>query len=492
MKALLRASFFLSLLFSLLPADWLNHGGNAQRNCIANVNGPSAPTVLWQGTLPSSFGQNVLIWEDKLVTYRDNFTTSILVCHDLETGDTLWTLDFPGSGGRTLPAGMHDGKVYVVNLQNTAPDTLYAYDAADGSLVWRCPCPVSMYLSESATFADDGDLIIPLEGFATARINHLAGDTVWTTPRVWPVSGSADATVGDSHWYCFGGALVGGSLKLYSFDVATGHKLDSVPIEDTHPGGSAPYGNIIVGPDQVLYAHRCGDNVTAVEDSGNSLRIRWVYDVGESLHSPFAQLACGPDSSVYALAHGRIIRLDPATGTPRDSSPYIKDPAAVFAVHMAIGADGTVYATNGGYSRGALYAFTPDLRVLWVESIPNVSTSNPAVGPGGELAIAGSGTDLRVYRDAQAAGERATLCARRMTLDIRPNPCAGTAVLHLATGPLDHSTTPPRVYDASGRLVRHCSLQPGNRSLALDLRGLSTGTYFIRLGSQTTAVVLTN
>src|SRR5512141_432636 len=115
-------------------------------------------TTLWQGTLPSSFGQNILIWEDKLVTYRDNFTTSILVCHDLGTGDTLWTLDFPGSGGRTLPAGMRDGKVYVLNLQSSAPDTLYASAAADGTLLWRCPYPVSMYLSESATFCDNGDL----------------------------------------------------------------------------------------------------------------------------------------------------------------------------------------------------------------------------------------------------------------------------------------------------------------------------------------------
>ncbi len=479
-----------------IAGSWENHAGNPQRNCISDRSGPSTPTLLWQGTLPSSFGQPVLIDGNRLVTYRDNFTTSILVCHDLETGDTLWTLDFPGTGGRTLPAGMRDGRVYVVNLQNTAPDTLYAFDSDDGSLVWRCPYPVAMYLSESATFAANGDLILPLEGTTTARINRLTGDTVWTTSRVWPVSGSADCTVGNSNWYCFGGALIGGLLRVYKFSVSTGEKLDSAFVEDTHPGGSAPYGNIAVGPDRVLYCHRCGDNVTAIEDAGDSLHVRWVYDVGDSLYSPFAQLACGPDSSVYALAHGRIIRLDPATGAPVDSSPFIKDPAAVFAVHMAVGADGTVYATNAGYSCGALFAFAPDLELLWVESIPNVSTSNPAIGPNGELAIAGSGTDLRVYRDLEALADRRS--ARLPGVTASPSPFSSSVLLRWTAGPLDHPAA-LRIFDPSGRLVRilraygverraHCVLWDGTDS---EGRRLPPATYFVTASGRPLRLVLT-
>ncbi len=482
----------LYLLASASAQDWVNQGGNPQRNGLSSMPGPHGSTLLWGGTIPSSYGQPVLICDDKLVTYRDNFTTSIAVCHDLETGDTLWTLDFPGTGGRTMPVGFRDNTVYMVNLQNAAPDTLYAFAADDGALVWRCPYPVSVYLSESATFAENGDLILPLEGMRTACINHLTGDTVWTTERVWPVSGSADATVSDSTWYCFGGALVGGSLRLYAFDVATGFKRDSVFIEDTHPGGTAPYGNIMVGPDRVLYAHRCGDNVTAVEDWGDSLHIRWVYPLEDSTYSPFAQLACGPDSSVYALASGRIIRLDPQTGAPLDSSPYIKDSTAVFAAHLSVGADGTVYATNAGYAGGALFAFTPSLSVIWVESIPNVSTSCPALGSGGELAIAGNGTTLKVFRDPTGVGGPKRTPARNR-LVATPNPFRSMTAISLQL--TADSPAETRIYNAAGRLVRSfSSLLSPHSFLVWDgtdgaRHKLPAGAYFLRSG--TTSIVLT-
>ncbi len=489
----------LCLLASARAQDWMNHGGNPQRNGLSRMFGPHQPTLLWEGTLPSSFGQPVLICADKLVTYRDNFTTSIAVCHDLATGDTLWTMDFPGSGGRTMPVAFRDNTVYMVNLQNSAPDTLYAFAAADGALIWRCPYPVSVYLSESATFAENGDLVLPLDGMRTARINHLTGDTVWTTERVWPVSGSADVTISDSMWYCFGGALVGGSLRLYKFDLATGRLRDSVFIEDTHPGGTAPYGNIMVGPDRVLYAHRCGDNVTAVEDWGDSLHIRWVYPLEDSTYSPFAQLACGPDSSVYALANGRIIRLDPETGAALDSSPYIKDSTAVFAAHLSVGSDGTVYATNGGYADGALFAFTPNLSVIWVESIPNVSTSNPALGGDCELAIAGSGTMLKVYRDPTGVGDLERAPVRRH-LSATPNPFTEATTIRLSPLALRHSPSAVSIYDAQGRLVRVLcppqSLTPSPYPLPWDGRNQSgvvapAGVYVIRTGSESVRAVKT-
>jgi outer membrane protein assembly factor BamB len=489
------AAAVLCLLASASAQNWVNHGGNPQRNGLSGVPGPHTPTLLWQGSLPSSFGQPVLICDDKLVTYRDNFSTSIAVCHDLVTGDTLWTLDFPGSGGRTMPIGFRDNTVYMVNLQNSAPDTLYALAADDGSVVWRCPCPVSVYLSESATFADNGDLILPLEGMRTARINRLTGDTVWTTERVWPVSGSADVTVSDSTWYCFGGALVGGSLRLYAFDLATGRKRDSVSIEDTHPGGTAPYGNIMVGPDRVLYAHRCGDNVTAVEDTGDSLHIRWVYALEDSTYSPFAQLACGPDSLVYALASGRVIRLDPQTGAALDSSPHIKDSTAVFAAHLSVGADGTVYATNGGYADGALFAFTPSLSVIWVASIPNVSTSCPALGADGELAIAGGGTTLMVFRaPTGAAGPERAPVGRRLVAT--PNPFRTRMAISLQL--TADSPRGVQVFNAAGQLVRILcppqSLAPKPYSLSWDGRTQSgevapDGVYIITAGSETVRAV---
>jgi hypothetical protein len=292
-------------------------------------------------------------------------------------------------------------------------------------------------------------------------------------------------TVAGARIYCFGGALVGGSLRVYKFDLATGRKLDSVWVEDTHPGGSAPYGNVIVGPDGVLYAHRCADNVTAIQDFGDSLRVRWVYEVSEDPAAPFAQLACGPDSSIYCYSNGRVVRLDPATGAARDSSEVIKDPSAVFAVHIAVGSDGTLYATNGGYASGRLYALTPDLQLLWSDPVPNVSTANPAIGRHGELAIAGGGTVLKVYEGPLAVGETPRSGRKPSAVSgwrASPNPFHHSVTLSL---PGSRSCT---VYDASGRI---CARLPARAGLAQwNAEAVSPGLYFCRGEGRTNVISL--
>jgi outer membrane protein assembly factor BamB len=353
-----------------------------------------------------------------------------------------------------------------------------------------------MYLSESVTYAEDGDLIVSCADFTTARIDRETGDTVWTTPRVWPVSGSADLTVSGDRFYGFGGALVGGGLKVYAFDLATGARLDSVEVEDTHPGGTAPYGNIIAGPDGALYAHRCGDNVTAIEDHRDSLHIRWVHEVSADPAALWAQLACGPDSSVYALSNGRVVRLDHETGAAIDSSQVIKDPTATFSAHLAVDAGGRVYATNGGYAGGALYCFDPDLRLVAVDSIFNVSTSNPAISDFGFLAIAGGGTLLKVYDSPNAVAERP---ARRLAaIRARPSPFRTSVHFSLSTtGPLeDLSTRPLQVFAASGRLVRTLVPRPSSPvPLTWDGRDdagrvVPAGTYFCRAGDEGRALMV--
>jgi hypothetical protein len=157
---------------------------------------------------------------------------------------------------------------------------------------------------------------------------------------------------------------------------------------------------------------------------------------------------------------------------------------------MATSANGTVYATNAGYAAGALFAFTPSLEALWVESIPNVSTSNPALGPNGELAIAGSGSDVRVYRDAQAVAERLTPEARRPTLEARPNPCRGATQVNLKPQASSSKPLTLRVYDVSGCLV-HSGIGFPTSSFRLDLRSLPAGAYVVRSGDATTVLTLT-
>jgi len=79
---------------------------------------------------------------------------------------------------------------------------------------------------------------------------------------------------------------------------------------------------------------------------------------------------------------------------------------------------------------------------------------------------------------------RQTPEARRMTLDIRPNPCAGQAVVRTPFA--------LRVYDASGSLVlsRASGVERQASSVVLDLRGQPSGVYTLRLGSATTRLVV--
>ena len=88
---------------------------------------------------------------------------------------------------------------------------------------------------------------------------------------------------------------------------------------------------------------------------------------------------------------------------------------------------------------------------------------------------------LRVrHRILTGVEERPTPYAPRPTLGITPNPCRRSAVLHVTTGPLDHSTT-LAVYDASGRLVLSQPVRAS--SFILRTSSLSAGVYVVELST---------
>ncbi len=79
--------------------------------------------------------------------------------------------------------------------------------------------------------------------------------------------------------------------------------------------------------------------------------------------------------------------------------------------------------------------------------------------------------------------ERPAPDSRRLTFEVRPNPCRGQVVLHWTTGLLGHSATLV-LYDASGRSVLHSSFDIRTSSLPLDLRSLPAGLYVARVSSR--------
>jgi outer membrane protein assembly factor BamB len=282
-----RLSLLLLAVAIASAGDWVTGGGNPWRSGLSDERGPaSREDLVWQGTLPGIFGAPIYIWDDKLVTMR--FQTSDyapIVCHDLTTGETLWTRDFPGTNSRSLPIGFRDGRVYAINFQERTNerDTLYALNATDGQIVWRSTIHAWMSITESASFAENGDLLVSADSFRIARVNCTTGAVVWVTPRVWPVTGAADICVYDSTVYAYTGDI--GSLFLNAWDIGTGRFKYKTRIQDTHPGGPLPQSAPMVGDDGTIYAHKPGDNLTAIEDSGDSLHVLWTHEVsGDSYY----------------------------------------------------------------------------------------------------------------------------------------------------------------------------------------------------------------
>jgi len=509
----MRTSWFLRFVPCLVivsltasAADWTTSGGDRSRTGLSAEIGPDTSTILWQGTLDGWFGAPIFISGDRLVTMRfQGIDYAPIVCHDLATGDTIWTRDFPGSQSRSVPIGFNDDRVYAMNFQEltTQKDTLYALDASDGHILWTSPIRVNMSISESVSYAPDGDLLVTADSFRIARINATDGAVVWTTGRVWPVTGSADIVAWGDRLYAYGGDI--GSFHLISYDVATGIPQDTVTIRDTHPGGPMPQAAPMIGPDGTIYAHKVGDNVTAVRDFGDSLHVLWEAEISGTapLYAPFAHFAVGPDSTVYAASWGRIIRLDPATGTILDSSKFIQDTSqVVFHIRISIDAEGTVYASSGGNPpTGGLYAFTPDLRLRWYDGVSRLNTCGPAIGPGGLLAVAGNGTQLRVYQPLTGIEERPYAYTRPAARAI-PNPFRNsTSIRYELRRPTSVSLT---VCNIAGQEVQRLDL--GNRPAGRhrfkwdgrDRKGLDLppGVYLCRIDGgpavQTVRLIRTN
>jgi hypothetical protein len=481
-----------ALIVSVLSAgDWVISGGNPWRSGLADEIGPqSRSDIAWDGSLSSWFGLPVYVWQDKLVTTRfPSMDYAPVVCHDIATGETLWTRDFPGAQSRSIAIGFRDDRVYAINFQESQHDTLYALDAVTGDILWRGLVQVWMSITESATFAENGDLLVPADGFRIARINGATGATVWTASRVWPVTGSADICVYDSTVYAYSGDI--GSLYLGAWDIATGRFKYNYRIPDTHPGGPLPQSAPMVGDDGTIYAHKPGDNVTALKDDGDSLRLLWTHEIsGDSVYySVFSHFAVGPDNAVYCASRGRIQRLDPADGTCTDSSVFIQDPSSIyFGVRMAIGADGTVYVTTGD-NNAALYAFTGRLELLWADTIPNLNTSGPALARG-VLAVAGAGTTLRVYRGQTSLSEAGAAAVQSFVL--RARAMSGTVRLRFVNpAPAEVSV---HVLDAAGRVTAGASrfLPAGAQVMELPVDAAGVGFARVTAGKVTTTAKFAN
>lgn len=411
MSKIVLSSLLCVVLVPIVVADdWTTGaGGNSARDCRSDEIGPTAPEILWDGSLPAIVAQQAAIEGDVVVMARiTSFTIptgTTIIAHDLETGATLWDtqlpMDFPDSW-RSRVSAIRDGRVYATRAGNTNLDYLYALDVADGSILWQSVDLIDEGTTESAAFAANGDIVAG--NFSSLiRIDATDGTTVWSTPRSCPTSSGCQVAVFGERAYIWEASPQGPRISAY--DVVTGAFLyESDPIGAGIIQQVGPF----VGPDGSVYAPRSVNNpnldfLTSLADTGTGFEENWSVPIG---YVPFATFGIGPDGSVYSYQTSTtpagadeitVIRIDPETGTIIDDSGPLPTnfPSQP---RMAIDAAGKVFVTNGGFADGALYSFDADLTLRWSEAIMNVNVGGPAIGNQGTLVVCGVGTDVRAYR----------------------------------------------------------------------------------------------
>ncbi len=448
--------------------NWNNGGGNPARNALALVNGPVTDSVLWQVTPEGYFGMPGYIEGNKLVTMRFlSMTNAPIVCYDLLTGELLWEIEITGLAGRSLPVGFRDDQVYAVRYTESLFDTLYAFNADDGSKIWTADVTVCPYITASASFAYNGDLFI--EGyFNMYRIDHQTGQKIWQTPVLPFVIGACEMSVFGNTGYTL--EQIGGISYLWAIDIETGQKKYSHEINETHPGGGLPQVPLMVGPDGTIYVHKQGDNISAFTDNGTGLDLEWETEIFGN--APFSQMCVGPDGSVYAPSDGTVIRIDPDDGQIRNTSSVICNNPELFQLRLSATYNDLIFATNG---ENRVYAFTPDLLEVWSDYVPNINTCGAAIGSYGLIAV--SGTNLiKVYTPANHVGEEEY--GEPDNLEVYPNPAI--ASIHIMASE-EYIGAEYVISDILGHVVRSGILASVNT--VFDLTGLPSGIYVLRLGN---------
>jgi len=484
---------FISLCFfppSSPADDWtVGVGGNPARNSLSQEQGPAVPVIAWQGSLNAVVAQQAVI-EGSIVAMprmediNDVLHGTRIVAHDIETGDTLWTtelpVDFPSTDWRSRVSAIRDGQVYATRAGNTNASYMYALDALTGDSLWRSEGLVTESTTESSTFASDGDVITTGIN-SVIRINREDGATVWETARTCPTTGGCDPVVYKSRVYLWEAGAFGPVIT--SFDAETGNRLFS---SEGIGGGFVQQVAPFVGPDGTVYAPRTQNNpltdyLVAFKDSGSGFTESWRVPLG---FVPFASFGVGPDGSVFSYSRSnRVLRIDPSGGEILDSSEVLV--SDFYQPRMAVDSLGVVFVTNGGFSQGALYAFTPELGPLWSDPIINVNVGGPALGQHGFLIVCGVGTDVRAYRytplsvdehDPGLPGSQAILEQNF------PNPFNPTTAIRYEMRDVGYVRL--RIYDLLGREIATLvneQMGPGTYNVQFDGTAFASGTYLCRL-----------
>ena len=479
------------LLFGFLTSlntsaqNWsVSTGGNSFRNGSSNEYGPTGETLLWSGGMPSTIARSPVSDSIYLATVRISNTSDVLngsriVMMDIRNGDTLWTknlpVDFPNLDWRNRISAIRNGVVYASRSGNSNAAYLYALDAADGSVIWKSDSLIDESSVEGLIFLENGDLIVGNIN-SVMRLNKVDGATVWQTYRLAYGDGAELAVYGSKIYGIINDLT---QLKVAAFDTSDGQLLYKTEAIDN---GLVQQQTQFLGNDGTIYLPRSQNNpitdsLYSFTDNGAGFTQNWSVPIH---YIPFSSSGIGLDGSVYSYSRsGKVIRIDPVTGTITDSSQVILYGNASYP-RMSIDAAGIVNVTNGGFSDGAFFSFNADLTLRWQTPITNVFIGGPLIGWDGTLVICGIGSDIRAYRgDLTATIDEILSNAESEFSMLFPNPFRDQLNLKVDPSLVGSSFV---VFDCAGKSV--FSGMISSEISTLDLSHLSSGIYLLGIGNK--------
>jgi outer membrane protein assembly factor BamB len=455
----------ISHLMNGQTTGWNNIGGNWQKNGYVDVAGPTTDSILWETSSAGIFGAPLYIEGNYLVTMRFQTPTYAPVeCYDLTSGTLLWSVDVTNNSGRSLPVGLRDNRVYVMRLTESQNDSLYGLNVTDGSKIWTSNVNVAAYISESGVFDSTGNFYI-YGNLKTYKINPANGQMIWLTQTVPMASGSGEMAINQQNNTGYTLEQSAGVSYVWAINLTSGLKKYSLIVPELQAGGNMPQSPLMVGNNGIIYVQLTEDNVSAISDDGTQLNLLWQTEIYGN--SSFSTMCVGSDGSIYAPSDGKIIRLNPLTGSIVDSSATITQ-GGFYSPRISATKNNIIYATNG---EDGVYAFDLSLNMLWSDVLNFTNTSGVCFATNGLAAVSGS-NKIRVYTPAITTG---TSEINHVLVRVYPNPTTSYFVMDAGNEIIGNIYA---LMDAKGQIIKTGLV---SEKSIIQMETFPPGVYFLRI-----------